>query len=377
MIYLDNNATTQPDPAVIEAMLPYYTARWGNASSVHAFGRQLQVDMDAARSTVAEFFGARRASEVIFTSGGTESDNLAIQGICEAQPDKKHVIISQVEHSAIRNCCAHLEKSGYEITSLPVTKGGYVTAESVAQAIRPETACVSIMWANNETGIINPMAEISEVCQQANVPFHSDAVAAAGKLPFACHELGISAVSIAGHKIHSPKGIGALYLRRGTPFVAQTFGGGQEYGRRAGSSNVAGIIGLAKACELATQHMPREETDVARQRDRLESALLERFPKAQCNGDVSRRTCNTTNLGFPGVDGEWLILALCDAGLAASTGSACSAGSSAPSMILQAMHLPRDIMQGSLRLSLSRFTTDEEIERAIEIISKIVAQRLT
>lgn len=373
--YLDNNATTKPAPEVVDAMIPYYSTCWGNPSSLHEFGRQVATTIDTARNQVAQLIGARRASCIVFTSSGTEADNLAIYGLLKAQPDKKHIVTSQVEHSAIRIFCMTLEKDGYEVTYLPVGKDGTLEPEDVKNAIRKDTACVALMWANNETGVTFPIQEIAKICQELNVPLHTDAVQAAGKIPIDVEQTAVNTLAISGHKIHAPKGVGALYIARGTPFRPMLCGGGQEHGRRSGTENVAQIVAMGVAAQLSFEHLPLVQQEITPLRDQLEKGLLERIPDAHINGSSNMRTPNTTNLSCPGADGEGLILALSAEKVAASTGSACSAGSTEPSHVLVAMKLNRQDLQGTLRLSLSRYTTAADIERALDIIPRVVASR--
>lgn len=374
-IYLDNNATTRPAPEVVEAMRPYYETAWGNPSSLHRFGRDVANMVETARRQVAEFLGAPRASTITFTSSGTEANNTALHGLCAAQPDKRHIVTTRIEHSSVLRYCRMMEQSGYTVTYLPVQRDGALQADAVAAALRPDTACVAIMWANNETGACLPIAEIAALCDQRMIPCHVDAVQAAAKIPLDVQRVPIASLAISGHKIHAPKGIGALYLRRGTPFRALLHGGGQEYGRRSGTENVAHIVGLGRAAQLATAHLQDLDTTIRVRRDRLERSLVQAIPEVHVNSDSAPRVPNTTNVSIHGVDGEGLILGLSDAGLAASTGSACSAGSTEPSHVLVAMGLSPAELRGTLRLSLSRYTTDDEIDRAIDIIATVVANR--
>lgn len=375
MIYLDNNATTRPDPAVVAAMLPYYETHWGNPSSLHRFGREVRQAVDRAREAVAALVGARRASEIIFTSSGTEANNTAIRGICMAQPQRRHIVTTQVEHSSVLNCCRALEQEGYAVSYLPVDREGRVALADVATAIRADTAVVALMWANNETGVCFPIAEVAACCAQRGVYLHTDAVQAAGKIPIAVQEIGAASLAISAHKFHGAKGVGALYLQRGTPFRPCLVGGGQEYGRRSGTENVAQIVGMGVAAELAATAAQQQVVHIARLRDQLEKGLLEALPQSLVNGAQAPRVPNTTNLSFANVDGEGLILALSDAGLAASTGSACSQGATEPSHVLRAMHLAPEHLRGTLRLSLCRDTTPELITEALAIITRVVRER--
>ncbi len=374
-IYLDNNATTKPAPEVIAAMQPFYESQWGNPSSLHRFGRDVANAIETARRQVADFLGVQRASTISFTSSGTEANNMAIHGLCAAQPEKRHIITTRIEHSSVLRYCRAVEQDGYAVTYLPVKRDGTIDVDTVAQAIRPDTACVAIMWANNETGSCLPIEAIATLCEQRMVPLHVDAVQAAAKVPIDVNKVPVASLAISGHKIHAPKGIGALYIRRGTPFRPLLHGGGQEYGRRSGTENVAHIIGLGTAAQLAAKHLPSVHTTTRAQRDRLETGLLATISEARVNGDLHARVPNTTNISIHGVDGEGLILALSDVNVAASTGSACSAGSAEPSHVLVAMGLSPQELRGTLRLSLSRYTTDEEITRALAIIPDVVAKR--
>ncbi|MBI2343101.1 MAG: aminotransferase class V-fold PLP-dependent enzyme [Deltaproteobacteria bacterium] len=373
--YFDNNATTQPAPEVVEAMQPSYATRWGNPSSLHQFGREVATDLDAARQAVATLIGAPRASSVIFTSSGTEADNLALFGLCAAQPTKRHLVTSTVEHAAVRNYCALLEEQGYTITRLPVAADGTLDPQQVADVCTPETACVSLMWANNETGVLFPIEQIAAICEERGVPFHCDAVQAIGKVSIDLCRHPIAALSLSGHKFHAPKGVGALYLRPGTPFRPMFRGGGQEQGRRAGTENVAQIVGLGVAATLARTHLSTVDTAVRALRDRMEHALLTRIPDMAINGHRTLRVANTTSVRMEGVDGEGMILALSEGGIAASTGSACAAGSIEPSHVLRAMGFSNAEIRGTLRLSISRYTTNSDIDALLEQLPAIVATR--
>ncbi|MBI4238298.1 MAG: aminotransferase class V-fold PLP-dependent enzyme [Deltaproteobacteria bacterium] len=375
MIYLDHNATTPPPPEVIDAMLPFLREQWGNPSSLHAFGRDAGLAIDRAREACAALLGAARASEICFTSGGTESDNTAIRALAAADPNKRHIITTAVEHSAVLQSCRALEREGYTLTYLPVARDGTLTVETVAAALRPDTAFATIMWANNETGVYFPIPAIAEWLAARGIPLHVDAVQAVGKLPIDVARVPVSTLAISAHKFHGPKGIGALYVRRGTPFQPLIRGGSQEYGRRAGTEGVPQIVGLGQAATLAKHSLDICTARVRALRDRLEHELLTCIPGAQRNGAVDQRVPNTLNISFPGVDGEGLILGLSERGLCASTGSACRAGSTEPSHVLTAMHLSPAALAGTLRLSLCRYTTDAEIDQAIEIITQVVQSR--
>lgn len=374
-LYLDNNATTRPAKEVIEAMRPLYDTHWGNPSSLHHFGRSVTEHLDHARRSVAGLLGAQRSSEVIFTSGGTEGNNLAIHSLCQAQPNKRHIITTQVEHPSVLAYCHALERAGYRITYLGVDRDGQLDPQAVTNAITEETALAAIMWANNETGIIFPMADIAQRCVDANIPCHCDAVQAAGKISLDLSRIPITTLAISGHKLHAPKGIGALYLRRGTAAHPLLWGGGHEFGRRAGTENAPHIVGLGMAATLARERLTHDTPRIRAMRDRLETGLLAAIPGSTVHGMHTARVPNTTNISFPGLDGEGLLISLSDADVAVSTGSACAAGATEPSPVLRAMHVAPDAIRGSLRLSLSRETTEAEIDRVLEIFPKVVARQ--
>ncbi|PIR20161.1 MAG: cysteine desulfurase NifS [Deltaproteobacteria bacterium CG11_big_fil_rev_8_21_14_0_20_47_16] len=371
MIYLDNNATTQPLPEVIQAMLPYLTERWGNPSSLYPFGNTLGQALDKSREQAAALIGANRPSEVTFTGGGTESNHMAIRGILRAYPQKRHLITSAVEHSSIINLCKQLEGDGIAVTYLPVDTHGQIELKDLEAAIRPDTALVSLMWANNETGIIFPIDKIAKCCEAKGVPFHTDAVQAVGKLPLDVSKLPINLLSIAAHKIHGPKGVGALYIRRGTKWLSPMTGT-QEHGRRAGTENVAGIVGLGVATQLAGEYLKTGVTHTATLRDRLEQTLCQTIPGARIAGKPGPRVANTCNILIPQINGEACITALAqDYNVCISTGSACSAGNIAGSHVLTAMGV--DVKTVSpLRISLSRTTTEAEIATFCDILPRLV-----
>lgn len=369
VIYLDNNATTQVDPLVMEAMLPYFTQYYGNPSSMHSFGGQVGKALKQARSQVASLLGAEE-SEVIFTSCGTEGNNTAIRAAIAAQPERRHLITTQVEHACVLNLFKHLEKQGYTVTYLSVNRKGQVDLMELEAAMTGNTALVSMMYANNETGTVFPVEQAGAIVKEYGASFHVDAVQVAGKLPLDMKSSTIDLLTISGHKLHAPKGIGALYVRRGYRFRPLLIGGHQERGRRAGTENVAGIIGLGKAAELAQQHLG----DIAREkklRDRLEQGLLA-IPDTEVNGDRKNRLPNTTNIGFKYIEGEAILLSLDQYGICASSGSACTSGSLEPSHVLRAMGLPYTTLHGSIRFSLSRYTTDAEVDRTLEVMPGIV-----
>lgn len=374
MIYLDNNATTRVFPEVLEAMLPFYTERWGNPSSLHPFGAEVVGDIDRAREEVRTLLAAQRASEIIFTSGGTESNHLAIRGVLLAPPEqKRHLITTQVEHPSVLSLCQHLEKEGYEVTYLSVKTNGDLNLRELENSIRETTALVSTMWANNETGVIFPIEAIAKICQIKNVPLHVDATQAVGKIPIDVRRGGLSLLSLSGHKLHAPKGIGALYVRRGTKLMPLFHGGGQEQGRRPGTENVAGIVGLGKACALAEQRLKTARMEMlAKGRNQFEQTLSQNYPWIIINGKESQRLPNTSNISFEGLEGETICLLLGEENICVSTGSACSAGSLEPSHVLKAMRLSAKQARGTVRFSLSFETTQPEIDQTVETLEKII-----
>ena len=372
-IYLDNNATTQVAPEVVEAMLPYFTELYGNASSMHTFGGQIHGRIEVARAQVAELIGAE-PDEIIFTGCGSESDNTALMSAVECNPAKRHVITTRVEHSAILNFCKHLAGKGYRVTYLPVDTLGRLNMDALLESIDDQTAVVSIMYANNETGVIFPIEEIGKMLRARGILFHVDAVQAAGKIPMNLKELPVDMISLSGHKLHAPKGIGVLYVRKGTRFCPYLIGGHQERGRRAGTENVASIIGLGKACELAKKELARGTAPLAALRDKLEAALLKSCPDAVVNGDRENRLPNTTSISFEYVEGEAILLRLNEFGICASSGSACTSGSLQPSHVLRAMGIPYTAVHGSVRFSLSSYNTQSEIDRVIEVLPPIIKE---
>lgn len=374
-IYFDNNATTRVLPEVAEAMLPFLTEQYGNPSSIHRFGSQVGQKLADARAQVTELIGAADPVEVIFTSCGTEGDNAAIRGMLEARPDKRHIVTTQVEHSAVLGLCQHLEKKGYRVTWLSVDQDGALDLDELRAALTDDTALVSIMWANNETGVIFPIAEIGEIVRARGIPFHVDAVQVAGKLPVNVNELPVDLLTISGHKFYAPKGVGALYVRRGITFPPFMIGGHQERNRRAGTENVAGIIGMGKAAETARGRLIEDATRVKTLRDQLETLLLESCPDSRVNGSRQNRLPNTLNISFRYLEGESILVLLDQQGICASTGSACTAGSSEPSHVLRAMKVPPDWLQGAVRFSLGRFSSEEEVRYVNEKVPPIV-QRL-
>jgi len=366
VIYLDNNATTRPAPQVVEAMLPYLTEWYGNPSSVHRFGQRSRQALDEARLQVAAAVGCADA-EISFTGGGTEAINTAIRGILAARSPRRRVITSTVEHSATRELCAQLAKEGDEIVEIPVDQQGTLDLDRLKSAIDDNTALVTLMWANNETGVLFPVGQVAELCRSKRVPFHCDGTQAVGKIPVNVAELGIDAMSFASHKFHGPKGVGAIFARRGLRMRPLVIGGPQEHNRRGGTENVPGIVGMGKAAELAAASLPQMQR-VAELRDRLEREILERIDDSHVNGRTDLRLPNTTNIGFSRIEAEAILLLLSEQGTCASAGAACSSGSLEPSPILRAMHIDDRIAHGAVRFSLSRYTTADEIDRALEIL---------
>jgi len=371
-VYFDHNATTPVDPEVLAAMLPYFTQEFGNASSIHSTGQRARAAVERARESVAALLGARPA-EITFTSGGTESDNLAVFGtVAAARGAKKHVVTSQIEHHAVLNSCQVLEKQGVAVTYVPVGPEGMVDPDDVRRALRPETVLITVMHANNELGTVQPVEEIGRIAAEADVTFHTDAVQSAGKLPLEVERLGADLLSVSGHKLYAPKGVGALYVRKGTRLQPILFGGHHERDRRPGTENVAGIVGLGKAAELAAAHLAEDAARIAALRDRLESGLLERIPHARVNGGREHRTPNTTNITFSFVEGEALVIALDLKGVACSTGAACSSGAVEPSHVLTAVGLSPEEARASLRFSLGRANSGEDVELALSIVPGVI-----
>ena len=373
-IYLDNNATTACDPTVVEAMLPYFTEQFGNASSMHSFGNKVAQGLRDARISVQTLLGAEFESEIIFTSCGTESDSTAILSALRAQPERKQIITTVVEHPAILALCEHLEKEGVVIHRLKVDKKGRLDMDEYKSLLSPRTAVVSVMWANNETGTLFPVEEMAAMARSVGAMFHTDAVQAVGKVPIDLKSSKIDMLSLSGHKLHAPKGIGVLYLRRNTRFRPLLRGGHQERGRRAGTENSASIVGLGTAADLAMQHMAFENTEVKRLRDRLETGILAQVPHAFVTGDPAERLPNTANIAFEYVEGEAILLLLNKQGIAASSGSACTSGSLEPSHVMRAMGIPYTAAHGTIRFSLSRYNTEAEIDRVIAAVPPIIAQ---
>lgn len=373
-VYVDNNATTQVAPEVIDAMLPFLREMWGNPSSMHTFGGQVAKYIDKAREQVAALIGAQRASEIVFTSCGSESDNTAIRSALLAEPSKRHIITTNVEHPAVLNLCKELQKEGYDVTFLSVDGEGRLDLDKFKKCLRDDTAIVSIMWANNETGVIFPIEEIAAECERRNVPLHVDAVQAVGKIPIDLKTTPITYLALSGHKLHAPKGVGALYVRRGTKFHPWLVGGHQEHGKRGGTENVASIVGLGVASELALKNMEDEKTRIAALRDTLEKGILNSIPKSYVNGDRKMRLPNTTSISFEGIEGEAILLLMNEYGICASSGSACTSGSLLPSHVLVAMGIPFTRAHGSIRFSLSRYNSEDEVAFILEKMPGIVSR---
>ena len=370
-IYLDNNATTPVLPEVLEAMRPYFGEHFGNASSIHRHGQETRAAVERARDSVASLLGCK-AAEIVFTSGGTESDNLAISGLTS---EGDHIITSSIEHHAVLHACRHLEEIGSEVTYVPVDGRSVVDPDDVRRALRPNTKLISIMMANNETGVLQPVEEIGKIAAEADVYFHSDAVQAAAKVRIDVKTIGCDALSISGHKIHAPQGVGALYVRKGTHLQPLFYGGQHERSRRAGTENVPGIVALGKAAELATQSLERgDDKKMSAWRDRLQQGILAQVEEAVVNGEGAPRVPNTSNISFDYVEGESMVISLDLKGLAVSTGAACSSGAIEPSHVLTAMGLRADRARGSIRFSLGKQNTSDDIDLALALVPEAVAR---
>ncbi|MGH7267558.1 MAG: cysteine desulfurase family protein [Candidatus Rokuibacteriota bacterium] len=369
-IYLDHNASTPVHPEVLDAMLPYFAQTFGNPSSIHGFGREARDAVEAAREEIAGFLGVAR-EEFVFTSGGTESDNLAVKGVAQAHRGG-HIISSQVEHHAVLRTCEALERSGFAVTYLPVDGDGLVDPDDLRRALRPDTILITIMYANSEVGTIMPVEEIGRIAREHGIPFHVDAVQAFGKIPFSARALGISLLSCSSHKIYGPKGVGGLYVRKGTKMRSIQHGGDHERRRRAGTENVPAIVGFARAVAIRARDMADEAVRVAGLRDRLWEGLRERVADARLNGHPTRRVPGTLNASFRGIEAESLILALDLKGIGASAGSACTSGSLEPSYVLTAMGVPTEWALGALRCSLGRRTTREDVDYVLEVLPAAV-----
>jgi cysteine desulfurase len=384
-VYLDYNATTPVEPEVLDAMLPYFSGEFGNAASIHTPGQRARAAVETAREQVAALIGAR-PQEIVFTSGGTESDNHAVFGIAKAAPvaqpilavhsgeTARHIIASVIEHEAVLNPCQALEKEGVAVTYLPVDRNGLLDIERLRAAIQPQTVLITIMYANNELGTVQPLEAIGRIAKERDIYFHTDAVQSAGKLPIDVNALQVDLLSLSGHKFYAPKGVGALYIRSGTRLRQLLYGGHHQRGFRPGTENVAGIVGLGKAAEIARKSLAEDAPRVSALRNKLEQGLLTRVPQSRVNGGAAPRTPNTTNLIFPGIEGEALLIALDLKGLACSTGAACSSGAVEPSHVLTAIGLPPEEARASLRFSLGRHTTEKEIEFALQVVPAAVEQ---
>jgi len=372
MIYVDNNATTKVAPEVLEAILPFLQDSYGNPSSLYRFAQQVREALEASRECVALLVGAGRPDEITFTSGGTEANNLALKGLMRARPKRKKIVTSSVEHSSVLETLRALESQGFDVCYLSVDAQGALDLEQFENELDSQTALVSIMHANNETGAVFPIEKIGNLTRRVGAYLHVDAVQSAGKLPINVRQQQIDFLSVSAHKIHGPKGCGALYTRKGLPLAPEILGGSQENKRRAGTENVVGIVGMGRACELATEGLDARSNGIGKLRDHLQAAILAKVPLTQVNALKSERVANTLNVSFEGVDSESILLALDAEGICASSGSACSTGSTQLSHVLIAMGLPEDRVRSALRLSLSRYTTASEIEALIDIIPKTV-----
>jgi len=371
VIYADNNATTAVDPEVLEVMLPYLRDHYGNPSSVHAFGSDVGRAVDRARESVARALGAEHTSEIVFTSGGTESDNTAIRSALMSRRGRRRVITTRVEHPAVLTLARHLEREGFQVTYLPVDRDGLLDLDDLREEMDEDVAVVSIMTANNETGVLFPVEEAGRIAHEYDALFHTDAVQALGKVAVDLSKGTVDLLSISGHKIHAPKGVGAIYVRRGRRFRPFVLGGHQERGRRGGTENVPGIVALGKAAELASAHLADEQTRVRGLRNRLETGLLQ-IPESRLNGDRERRLPGTTNVSFKHVEGEAILLMLDQRGICASSGSACTSGSLEPSHVLRAMGVPFQFAHGSIRFSLGRLNDDEDVDAILEAMPRII-----
>ena len=382
-VYFDYNATTPVEPEVLDAMLPYFSGEFGNAASIHTPGQRARGAVETAREQVAALIGAR-AQEIVFTSGGTESDNHAVFGVVvqaflpvptSKNPDPSpHIITTAIEHEAVLNACQALEKSGVRVTFLAANREGQIDLDELRQAVRPETVLITVMHANNELGTVQPLEEVGRIAKERDIYFHTDAVQSAGKVPIDVNKVGVDLLSLSAHKFYGPKGIGALYIRGGTRLRQLLYGGHHQRGFRPGTENVAGIVGLGKAAEIARESLAADARRVSTLRNKLEQGLLARVPHTRVNGGASSRTPNTTNLVFPGIEGEALLIALDLKGLACSTGAACSSGAVEPSHVLTAIGLPPEEARASLRFSLGRHTAEQEIDFALQVVPSAVEQ---
>jgi len=371
VIYLDNNSSTRIDPAVLEEMMPFLTSHYGNPSGSHRFGAEVKKAIDLAHERLAALLGCE-PNEIVFTSGGTESDNTALHSALQMSPERRHIVTTSVEHNAVLNYCEALVRRGCEATIVPVDEQGHLDLRELTRAIRPDTAVVSVMWANNETGVIYPLEEIAPLCRSKGVFFHTDAVQAVGKMKIDLKELPIHFLSLSGHKLHASKGVGALYVNRKARFQPLLVGGPQEGGRRAGTDNVASIVGLGKAAELARATIDEENTRVRALRDRFEERLCAEVEQVEINGDPAARLPNTSNLAFVGVEAQAILLKLDQEGVCCSLGSSCTTGAVQPSHVLRAMKLTNERARSSLRFSFGRYNTEAELDKVLEIIPRIV-----
>jgi cysteine desulfurase len=373
VIYLDNNATTQLDPAVIEEMMPFLTDYYGNPSSGYTFGRQVRQAIELARERVAGMLGCEPA-EIVFTSCGTESNNAAVNSALQLSPNRKHVVTTAVEHSATKRHCETMAKCGCSVTVVGVNRDGTLDLDELERAITPQTAIITAMWANNETGVLFPVEKIAEIARRKRVLFHTDAIQSVGKIPIRLRDSTINSLALSAHKLHGPKGVGALYVNRRSAFKPSMVGGSQENNRRAGTENVASIVGLGKAAECAAAALAEEETRVRAMRDRFEAGLLERIPETVVNGDRTSRLPNTTNLSFAGIESDAALMMLDRYQLCCSAGSACRTGSLEASHVLQAMNVPSDRARASMRFSFGRFNTEADVDKALEIIPAAISK---
>jgi cysteine desulfurase len=371
IIYFDNNSSTQVDPEVLEEMMPFLTSQYGNPSGSHRFGALVKDATELARTRVASLLGCQ-PNEIVFTSGGTESDNTAIHSALQMSPERRHIVTTSVEHNAVLNYCEALGRRGCSVTIVPVDEEGHLDLQELASAIQPDTAVVSVMWANNETGVLFPIREIAGICREKGVFFHTDAVQGVGKTPIDLSDLPIHFLSLSGHKLHAPKGVGALYVSHKARFQPLLIGGPQEGGRRAGTDNVPSMVGLGKAAEIAGNKIDEENSHVRALRDRFEETLLTELEDVLVNGDRSSRLPNTCNLAFTGVNAQAILLKLDQEGICCSLGSSCTTGAVQPSHVLRAMHFSNERARSSLRFSFGRFNTEAEVDRALEVLPRIV-----
>lgn len=369
--YLDNNATTRVDDAVAQAMLGVLTEEYGNPSSLHRFGAQVAARIEEARGSVARLIGARE-TEIVFTSGGTEADNAALRGVLAARPSRRHIVVSQVEHSAVLEMAEQLEREGVQVSYVGVTRSGVLDLDELAAAIRDDTAIVSAMYANNETGVIMPLEQVVRIAHELGALVHTDAVQAVGKIDVDVSALKVDLLSLSAHKIHGPKGVGAMYIRSGTPFRSSMIGGPQERGRRGGTQNAPGIIGLAVACELLLRRDPEEKARVQALRDEFEREVAARFPQAVIAGKDAPRVYNTSCVCFPGVEAEAVLLLLSEAGVCASSGAACSSGSLEPSHVMSAMKMDPYLAQGQIRFSFGKYNTPADLQRVLDVLPGVI-----